>query len=155
MFFDLIVSPNMKTCCGFVPLKLGVQLIAFFVGCIGVAGFFASVVILATKATHIDDGPFHFDCDWMYIMFVIIAVVDITSSLVLYFGIVSEPKILSWFIGQCSCIVGLFIIFVAVASAQMVNHIWVILLLLGFKTYFVIVIFSYYRSIFNQGMVIN
>jgi hypothetical protein len=136
-------------------MKLGVQLIAFFGGCVGLAGFIGSVVILATQATHINVGLFHFNCDWIYIMFLIVAVVDVTSSLVLYFGIVSEPKILSWFIGQCSCIVGLFIIFVAVASAQMVNHIWVILLLLGFKTYFVIVIFSYYRSIFNQGMVIN
>jgi hypothetical protein len=88
-------------------------------------------------------------------MFLIVAVVDVTSSLVLYFGIVSEPMILSWFIGQCSCIVGLVIIFVAVASAQMIVHICVILLLLGFKTYFMIVIFYYYRSIFNQGMVIN
>jgi hypothetical protein len=117
--------------------------------------FIASIVVLSTHATHINSGPITFNSDWIYIMFLVIAIVDVASSLVLYFGIVSEPMILSWFIGQCSCIVGLFIIFVAVASAQMVNHIWVILLLLGFKTYFVIVIFSYYRSIFNQGMVIN
>ncbi len=154
MFFDLIVSPNMKTCCGFVPLKLGVQLIAFFVGCIGVAGFLASVVILATKATHIDVGIFHYDCDKLYVAFVVLAVLDITSGLVLYFGIKSEPMILSWFIGQCSYFVGLVVIFVVVASAQMVVHSCVILLLLGCKIYFTIVTFRYYRSFTNQGMVI-
>jgi hypothetical protein len=90
-------------------------------------------------------------------LFVIIAVVDITSGLVLYFGIrmASYPMILSCFVCQCSCFVGLAIIFVVVASAQMVVHICVILILLGCKIYFMIVTFRYCRSISNQGMDIN
>jgi hypothetical protein len=147
----------MKTCCGFVPLKFGAQLIAFFVGCVGLAGFIASVVILSTQPTHVNLKLFHFDRDWIYILFVIIAVVDITSGLVLYFGIrmASYPMILSCFICQCCCFVGLAIIFVVVASAQMVVHICVILILLGCKIYFMIVTFRYCRSISNQGMVIK
>jgi hypothetical protein len=96
--------------------------------------FIASIVVLSTHATHINSGPITFNSDWIYIMFLVIAIVDVASSLVLYFGIVSEPMMLSWFIGQCSCIVDLVIIFVA---ARAVVHSCVILFLLGLKTYFI------------------